>query len=267
MKRIFLAFAFLVLLVSPAMAVDNFAPASPAGSDNPGDIDTLQLANNNATVRLLDTYREGLTLSYSTAAQLAVAAGNVWCQNSAGTVYRQRKLSTASTITWSDIDTGTEANSTTYYAYAIGDTDAAAPTFKVSTSATAPTGVTYYKRLGSFYNDVSGNIINIKNDNTMDRVFDSDWFSIAMNGEYTFPHTLGTQNLVTQIYVASNSTGANMTTGNGASDGVYYHGIMARIDSPTTVIVRVGQDLPWIYDGSNFGVAAYAKVKIITLEE
>jgi len=35
----------------------------------------------------------------------------------------------------------------------------------ISLSSTAPTGATYYVRLGSFYNDASGNIAWVKNDN------------------------------------------------------------------------------------------------------
>jgi hypothetical protein len=38
-------------------------------------------------------------------------------------------------------------------------------TFKISVSSSAPSGVTYYLRLGSFYNDASGNITLVSNDN------------------------------------------------------------------------------------------------------
>jgi hypothetical protein len=120
--------------------------------------------NNNATDRLLSEFRQGMVVSYASASTLSAEAGQVTCSNSAGTIRKMRSNPSATTITWSDIDTGAEAISTTYYVYAVADADATTVTFKISISNTAPTGVTYYKRLCSFYNNAAGDIEQIKND-------------------------------------------------------------------------------------------------------
>jgi hypothetical protein len=49
----------------------------------------------------------------------------------------------------------------------------------VSLSNTAPTGATYYCKLGSFYNDSSGNITQITNDNYI-----SDYTAVKGQGNY-----------------------------------------------------------------------------------
>ena len=69
-----------------------------------------------------------------------------------------RQNTANTTVTWADIDTGAEAASTTYYVYAVADADATTATFMVSANSSTPTGATYYKKIGSFYNDSSSNI-------------------------------------------------------------------------------------------------------------
>jgi hypothetical protein len=76
-----------------------------------------------------------------------------------------RANTSATTVTWANIDTGAEAISSTYYLWAVADADATTFTVMISLSNTAPTGATYYRKLGSFYNDASGNITQITNDN------------------------------------------------------------------------------------------------------
>ena len=138
--------------------VSEWAKIQPAGSANPGDIDALILVNNEALDRLMTYGRFNCKLAYDTASQFTVGAGSVVCSNSAGTLRRTRANTSATTVTFSSIDTGSEAASTTYYVYAVGDTDVATFTIKISTSSSAPTGVTYYKRLGSIYNDADSDI-------------------------------------------------------------------------------------------------------------
>ena len=164
MKRFVFLLCFL-LATGPGFAADQWAKGKPAGTDSPSDIDDLIGVNNAALDRLLYTYREGAKISYSTAAQVSVGIGAIALPNSDGSVVRWRRNTSATTVTWANIDTGSEANSTTYYIYGVADTDATTFTCTISTNASAPTGKTYYRLLGSFYNDSSGNISNISNDN------------------------------------------------------------------------------------------------------
>jgi hypothetical protein len=162
MKKLFVLLLVLSL-TTPCFAIDEWAKNQPASSANPGDIDSLIQTNNEAIDRLMAYGKFGCQLTYSTVSAITVARGSVVCSNSADTVRRTRTNSSATTVTWSDIDTGAEAASTTYYVYAVADTDAATFTVKISTSSSAPTGVTYSNRLGSFYNNASSNIENVTN--------------------------------------------------------------------------------------------------------
>lgn len=135
------------------------------GTENISDIDKISFENiSDPLDRLLSNYRQGCALAYATAATITVQSGEITCSNAAGTIRRMRQNTSNTTVSWSDIDTGAEATSTTYYIYAVSDADAVTFTCKISTSSTTPTGVTYYKKLGSFYNDSSGNITQISND-------------------------------------------------------------------------------------------------------
>ena len=165
MKKILLVLLMILAFTFNAYAVDNWDKTQPAGTASAADIDALIIANNNSVDRLFSNYRSGCKLTYASASTITVGTGTIICNNSAGTVRRLRANSSTVTMAWSDIDTSSEAASTTYYVYAVGDTDAATFTVKLSTNATSPTGITYYKRLGSFYNNASSNITQISNDN------------------------------------------------------------------------------------------------------
>jgi hypothetical protein len=151
-------------LTTNTFAVDEWAKGSPAGTDSPSDIDTLIQTNNNALDRWMAYGRFGCKLAFSTSAQITVGIGSVVCSNSTGTVRRTRSNTSSTTVTWADIDTGSEASSTTYYVFAVADATAETFTIKISASSSAPTGVTYYKKLGSFYNDASSNIVYVTDD-------------------------------------------------------------------------------------------------------
>lgn len=131
------------------------------GSENISDIDKISFENIvDPLDRLLSNYLNGCVLKYASASTLTVTLGEVVCSNAAGTVRKFRKNTSALTLTWADIDTGAEAISTTYYVYLVADADATTFTGKISTNSTTPNGVTYYKNIGTFYNDASGNISN-----------------------------------------------------------------------------------------------------------
>lgn len=111
---------------------------------------------------LLYNYRKGCAVEYKGAADLYVRAGEVMITDASGN-RRLRRNASDTTVTWSDIDTGSEANSTQYYVYALADSAATTFTVQVSTSASAPSGATFYKQIGTFYNDASGNIRDVGN--------------------------------------------------------------------------------------------------------
>lgn len=134
------------------------------GTSNASDIDTNTYQKMVAPLdRALANYRQLMNITYNSASQLTVSAGEVVCTNSALTIRKMRQNTSGTTVTWSDIDTGAEASATTYYVYANCDADAETATFKISASSTSPSGVTSYKKLGSFYNDSSSNITRIDN--------------------------------------------------------------------------------------------------------
>lgn len=158
MKNLALVLAFLLAFQPLGFSASEWDKAKPAGTDDRSDLDTILQVNNEAVDRLVSNYRRGMVLAFATTATLTAGVGEVTCSNAAGTLRKFRANTAATTITWANIDTGAEANSTTYYVYAVADADATTATFKISASSTTPTGATYYKRLGSFYNNSSGNI-------------------------------------------------------------------------------------------------------------
>ena len=170
MKRLF-CLLIAMLLMSPVLGADVWLQGSgtdsPAGTDSPSDIDDYLAAYSHDPLEsMLRKYRQGARLVYASASTLTVEDGGVMVSNSGGTVRAMLYNTSDTTVTWSDIDTGSEATATTYYVYAYcsdptSDTDF---DIAVSTSSSEPSGVTYYRKLGSFVNDASGNITQITND-------------------------------------------------------------------------------------------------------
>ena len=148
----------MLLLTTPLFASDQWDESKPVGTEASGTIDNLIRVNNEALDRLVINYKRGLGANYATAATLTVLQGEIAIPNAAGTTIRWRRTTGSTTVTWSDIDTGSEASSTTYYLYATADTDITGMVFKISTSSSAPSGMTYYRKIASFYNNSSSNI-------------------------------------------------------------------------------------------------------------
>lgn len=161
----------LFLLVSTQSIASQWDKSYPVGTTLIPDLATDSSGtpnpNNAALDRLLANYREGLKISYSSGSALAVSAGEITVSNSDGSVRLFLQQASAGSITFANIDTGAEASSTTYYVFAgTSSTSDTTPTFYISTSPTAPSGVTYYKRLGSFYNNSSSDIEQVTNDSS-----------------------------------------------------------------------------------------------------
>lgn len=106
---------------------------------------------------LLKNYRQGCMLKYKSAADIYVETGEISICDASGNI-RWRRNAADTTVVWGNIDTGAEAASTTYYVYAVADASGTEFTVLISLSATTPTGATFYRKLGSFYNDGSSNI-------------------------------------------------------------------------------------------------------------
>ena len=158
MKKIFLSILLSIsLLFGQAFAADEWLKTQPAGTDLINDLDTIIQENNAGLDRLLSTYNS-IQLAYSSGSAITASAGSVVCSNSDGSVRKMRLNTSTTSVSFTDIDTGAEASATTYYVYANCDADATTATFKVSASSSAPTGVTSYKKVGSFYNNSSSDI-------------------------------------------------------------------------------------------------------------
>lgn len=138
-------------------AADEWVKAEPTGARAGADIDAYIAVNNEALDRLLSNYQT-CNVKYASVATLTVSIGEAVCSNSDGSLRKFRANTSATTVAWTDIDVSSEGSSTTYYVFAVADTDATTFTVKVSTSSTTPSGCSYYKKLGSFYNNSDGDI-------------------------------------------------------------------------------------------------------------
>lgn len=155
MKRFIL---LLILFIATPVLAQQWDIDEPAGSQSVSDIDTL-IINNNTGVERRVADEHPISIKYNSASQITASTGVVTVSNSDGSVRLMLRNTSTTTITWSDIDTGAEASSTTYYVYAIATaTSDETATFKISTSSSAPSGITYYKKIGSFFNNSSSNI-------------------------------------------------------------------------------------------------------------
>ena len=162
MRKLFI-FLLAILFATPCYSADQWDTSDPAGTSNASDIDANVIANNEALDRLVIRYKRGLGVNFSTAATLSVLAGEIAIPDSSDGTVRWRRTTASTSVGWADIDTGAEASSTTYYVYATADTDITGMVFKISTSSSAPSGMTYYRKIASFYNNSSSAIENVQN--------------------------------------------------------------------------------------------------------
>ena len=190
-------------------------------SENASDIGTLTYDNIVAPAnRLLSGFIQGVEVQYASAASLTVAAGQISIPNSAGATTGLRMFSnpSATTVTWANIDTGAEEVSTKYTLFAVGDADTATFTISASKSSSSPTGATYFVKIGSFYNDSSGNIDSTKVNSiylkySTDKEewdYNKGWFTANTATTYTKAHgltlTIPTDALEIEVYWRSSSS-------------------------------------------------------------
>lgn len=154
----------LLLISSPAWAITNWNKSLPQNGDNITSWPTVVTAQWSILDTLLSNYDRGENLLYKNATTLTVAAGEITVSNS-GSSLRLFLQDTGNTdITSANLDTGASFSpSTTYYVYsATSSTTASSSTYYISLISSAPTGPTYYSKLGNFTTDGSGNIANVK---------------------------------------------------------------------------------------------------------
>ncbi len=165
MKKLYGLFFAFILFSTNAFAVADWDKTSPATASNAADIGVNVAQNNNEALdRLLIDYRRDCTCVPSSSTSFNVLTGEVAIPNSDSSVVRWRKNTSITAVTASNIDIGGSfSNSTSYYAYAVGDATATTFTIKLSTSSSAPSGTTYYRPIGYLYIDGSGNIANVGN--------------------------------------------------------------------------------------------------------
>lgn len=106
-------------------------------------------------IRTYQDARTGFIPEYSSATQIIVGSGEI----ELGASGLLRRNTTNTTVTWSDLDTGAEAASTTYYVWAYPDANNSSnAAFKISTSSSDATGVDNERLVGWFYNDANSDI-------------------------------------------------------------------------------------------------------------
>lgn len=238
MKKLFLALSIIFLLTGNIYAAVEWNKLEPLGSRNISDLDYYIQNNQSALDRVLANYNT-VVLSYNSASQLTASPGEVVCSNSDGSVRKMRQNTTSTTITWANIDTGAEAASTQYYVYANCDADATTATFKISGNSTTPTGLTYYKKIGQFYNDGSSNITNLYNSK------ETSW------GAFTAKSAGTTYQATTDGFVVGYTSGTAINNG--------FTAYTDASSSPTT-LVQSGYTL-WVSGGSDVKTSIAFPVK------
>lgn len=106
---------------------------------------------------LLIDWIMGCHVEYKTAADLYVRKGEIAITDASNNI-RWRRNTSDLTVDWNNIDTGSEAASTTYYVYACADNAGTTFTVKISINSTTPSGMTFYRKIGSFVNDAGSDI-------------------------------------------------------------------------------------------------------------
>lgn len=149
-----------------AVANDAAQPTTPANSlllakvvtdgDNITAVtDKRQLTPPN--LRVYTDYRQGCIVSYTAAAAIAVNLGEI--ELGVGSGVGKRRNTSAISLTWADLDTGSEAASALYFVWAYPDPDNTTSFLgKLSLSSSDATGITNERLVGWFRNDESSNI-------------------------------------------------------------------------------------------------------------
>lgn len=171
MKKILVLLVSFVLLTGNCFAIVDWKQgtnASPlAGASNASDIDygaSNYLAD--PLDKLLKYNIRGCTLTRTSASVITVSAGEVTCMNGAVAIKRMRENTSTATMDMTvvgvgGIDSGSaEVVSTWYALYAVADANATTFTIIAAQQGTALSDATYYRYIGSVYNDSGSDLKN-----------------------------------------------------------------------------------------------------------
>jgi hypothetical protein len=134
------------------------------GTDNISDLDTLTTNYlQDPLDRLLTHHIWGCVVSVTGTDEVTVSAGEVVCSNSAGTIRRFRKNTSTATVDFTaagvgGVDSGSARDTAWFDIYAVADADATTFTLIAGKQGTALSDVTYYRYIGSVYNDAGDDI-------------------------------------------------------------------------------------------------------------
>jgi len=170
MKRILVVLlAISLLFATPSYGIVDWIRGdgtdSVKGTDNASDID-YDITNylQDPLDRQLMNYIHGCSLTRTSVSVITVGIGEVVCANGAGTIKRMRQNTSTTTIDMAvagvgGIDSGSAEKASTWYdAYAVADANATTFTAICAEQGTALSDATYYRYIGSFYNDSGSDI-------------------------------------------------------------------------------------------------------------
>lgn len=126
-------------------AIETFLGASGATQNK--NIDVLAF---------LEAVVSDMRLVWKDVNTITVKAGRIYCKKSDNSIRVLRKNIVDVDVTFADLDAGSRALNTAYYIYAIADASATTVTFKISASASAPTGAILFANVGGFVTDGVG---------------------------------------------------------------------------------------------------------------
>ncbi len=135
----------------PLDAIETFI--GPSGKNQSNNIDILDF------LRYVLNPDNHMRVEYVDANTLKVKAGIIFCASADGSKRVMRRLASDQNVTFADLDTGSEQANTLYHLHAVADAANTSVTFKLSASASAPSGVTTFTKLCDFINDGSSNIV------------------------------------------------------------------------------------------------------------
>lgn len=184
MKKLYIIFVLLAYC-NVSYSANEWTNPSFDGTESPSIVDTEIAADiQDPLQRLLAKYRRDAYVKASSSSQVKIAPGEITCSNSAATTFKMRQTTSDTTVTFSELDTGSEEASQNYFVWADCDADATTFTGALSESSSFPTGITSAALLGYFYNNSSSNIIqvsNVPNGNTQNRITVHDSTNDTLN--------------------------------------------------------------------------------------
>lgn len=171
MRKIILGVISILLLTGNCFAISDWyqgtGTAPIQGTDNISDIDTNSKNYGfDPLDKVLTHHIWGCTLTHTSDDVITVSVGEVVCSNGAGTIRRMRKNTATATVDFTaagvgGIDSGSARDDSSWFdIYAVADADATTFTIIAAKQGTALSDVTYYRYIGSVYNDASDNIKN-----------------------------------------------------------------------------------------------------------